>query len=254
MAVRGNRKSRDARNALVAIPGALYGRLTARRPGTAHHWLEHEAALVQEDHAPTPLSRVFLYAATAACARPLWPARRAPLPAALASDSSSPALSICTRRGLCGGVLENISRLPRLLAPGSTGLYDSRAPRALVEVTSLTSCARGIPTSASGQDGVSPVIPPLRLVCTSPSNGEPSLAMPQRDAQPLADRAPLATEQPPDDVASLVLLHFLLVSCTLYRQNIFVPLAKRRSIILVISFSCFAALNVRAQGRLKNGA
>ena len=92
----------DRREPVAAIPLAENGRLAAGRPGAADHRLEHEAALVEENNAPTGSSGVFLYGATARPPIVLWPPRLAPGPGAPVSDSSTPPRSGSSRRGRGG--------------------------------------------------------------------------------------------------------------------------------------------------------
>ena len=46
------RNPRDHRQAVVPVPTGVHRGLSPRRPGAAHHWLEHEPALVYQDDGP----------------------------------------------------------------------------------------------------------------------------------------------------------------------------------------------------------
>jgi len=92
----------DRGEPVAAVPLAEDGRLATGRPGPADHRLEHEAALVKEDDAPTGFSGVFLYGATARPATALLHPRPAPGPGAPVSDNSSPLRAESSRRGRGG--------------------------------------------------------------------------------------------------------------------------------------------------------
>ena len=92
----------DRREAIPAIPLAEEGGLAAGRPRPAAHGLEHEAAFIEEDQAPTAAPGVFLYAASARPATAGWRPRPVPGPGAPASGSSTPPRAGSSRRGRGG--------------------------------------------------------------------------------------------------------------------------------------------------------
>jgi hypothetical protein len=59
-----NGEGADRGDPIATIPLTEDGRLDAGRPGAADHRLEYEAALVEENNAPTGSSGVLLYGAT----------------------------------------------------------------------------------------------------------------------------------------------------------------------------------------------
>lgn len=67
----------DGRDPIVTRPLAEDGRLTPRSPGAPDERLQHEAAFIQKDHAPSGGAGVFLYAASADASTDRWLLRRA---------------------------------------------------------------------------------------------------------------------------------------------------------------------------------
>src|SRR5258708_21347237 len=71
--LRRNRESRDRREAIMAVPNVIDGRLSLRRPGATNHGLQHEDPFVDENHATPAQANLFFYWTTSIPPNPPLP-------------------------------------------------------------------------------------------------------------------------------------------------------------------------------------
>ena len=216
----GNSDSRDDREAVVAVPTVLDRRFAFRRPCPATHRLQHKAAFIRKNDTISLPMRFFLYGANPAVASVGWLSRRVRGPCVRVFGNSSPANAEGARHDRDDTLPQSSAGLPRPLDGRSTGLWKNLLPVALLEGFSVTVFSVGSTDGMDGPDAALALRPPVHLFPTFLSIGVPKKLKPLRAWLPRKYPCLLQEALPQSAAEPLILLHFLLVSYCLCRQNI----------------------------------